>query len=222
MGHKRIVNTVLTGAGSALAVDGDDGWRARKRRETWRRIAEAGIGLFLQHGFDAVTLDQVAAAAGISRRTFFHYFDSKEDILLAWETEAEAAFLEAMAAEPEGHTPLQIVRNGLAKTISRYESDQAIAIDRLLRSTAALCARKQGSYERKERVLFSYLSGRWPDPERRRALRLMAMLGVAALRLAVEEWGAEDGRRPLVAYFDETFDILKAQFVGVPVAGEEV
>jgi AcrR family transcriptional regulator len=224
VGHKRIVNTVSTpgvqtGA-AAIVLNPDDGWRARKRRETWRRIAEAGLGLFLEHGFDAVTLDQVAVAAGISRRTFFHYFNSKEDILLAWESEAEAAFLEAIAAEPQGHAPLQIVRDGLAKTISRYESEQAIAIDRLLRSNAALCARKQGSYARKEQALFAYLSQRWPDPERRRALRLTAMLGVAALRLGVEEWSAEGGRRPLVAYFNETFDMLKAQFVGSQAASD--
>ncbi|MGC1305326.1 MAG: helix-turn-helix domain-containing protein [Caulobacteraceae bacterium] len=192
----------------------EEGLRARKRRETRQRIAEAGFRLFVQHGFEAVTLDAIAAEADISRRTFFHYFDSKEDILLAWESEAEAAFVEAVAAEPEGRSPLEIVQEGLAKTISRYESDQSIAIDRLLRSNEALCARKQGSYERKERALFAYLIERWPDPDRRRGLRLTAMLGVSALRLAVEEWSAEDGRRPLVGYFNEMFDILRGQLAG--------
>ncbi len=194
------------------STEAAEGLRARKRRETRERIAEAGLSLFLQHGFEAVTLDQVALAADISRRTFFHYFDSKEDILLAWESDAETAFLEALAAEPAGLSPLEVVRAGLAKTISRYETDHSIAIDRLLRSSEALCARKQGSYERKERTLFAYLAGRWPDPERRRGLRLTAMLGVAALRLGVEEWSAENGRRPLVDYFNETFELLKAQF----------
>jgi AcrR family transcriptional regulator len=193
------------------ATDASEGLRARKRRETRERIAEAGLTLFLEHGFEAVTLDQVAAAADISRRTFFHYFDSKDDILLAWESEAEAAFMAALAAEPAGLSPLETVRGGMAKTISRYETDQSIAIDKLLRSSEALCARKQGSYERKERTLFAYLSQRWPDPGRRRGLRLVAMLGVAALRLGVEEWSAEDGQRPLVDYFNETFDLLKAQ-----------
>ena len=194
-----------------VSTEASEGLRARKRRETRARIAEAGLTLFLQHGFEAVTLDQVAAAADISRRTFFHYFDSKDDILLAWESEAEAAFLQALAAEPAGLSPLETVREGMAKTISRYETDQSIAIDRLLRSSEALCARKQGSYERKERTLFAYLTERWPDPELRRSLRLVAMLGVAALRLGVEEWSAEDGRRPLVDYFNETFDLLKLQ-----------
>src|ERR1700679_2624901 len=103
----------LTSAGAA-----EEGLRVRKRRETRQRIAEAGLRLFLEHGFEGVTLDAVAAAADISRRTFFHYFDSKEDILLAWEAEPETAFLEHVTAEPDRRTPLQIVRDGLAKTIS--------------------------------------------------------------------------------------------------------
>jgi AcrR family transcriptional regulator len=182
-----------------------EGLRARKRRETRHRIAEAGLSLFLAHGFEAVTLDAIAAAADISRRTFFHYFDSKEDILLAWESEAETAFFVAIADEPEGRTPLETVRDGLSKVVCRYETDQAMGIDRLLRSTEGLRARKQGNYERKEQALFAHLIARWPNPERRRDLRLTAMLAIGALRLAAEEWSADGGQRPLIAYLNETF-----------------
>ena len=63
----------------------EEGLRERKRRETLRRIAEQGLKLFLTNGFEATTLDQIAEAAGISRRTFFYYFKSKEDILMAWQ-----------------------------------------------------------------------------------------------------------------------------------------
>ena len=59
------------------------GTRERKRQETLRRITDAGVKLFSTKGYDETTLDEVAAAAGISRRTFFHYFKSKDDILLS-------------------------------------------------------------------------------------------------------------------------------------------
>ncbi|WP_167350122.1 TetR/AcrR family transcriptional regulator [Bradyrhizobium viridifuturi] len=60
-----------------------EGLRERNRRQTLQRIADAGMELFLANGFEATTLDEIAAAAGISRRTFFYYFKSKDDILLA-------------------------------------------------------------------------------------------------------------------------------------------
>ena len=63
----------------------EEGLRERKRRETLQRIAEAGLKLFVTNGYDATTLETIAEAAGISRRTFFYYFKSKEDILLAWQ-----------------------------------------------------------------------------------------------------------------------------------------
>ncbi|MGE6036642.1 TetR family transcriptional regulator, partial [Klebsiella pneumoniae] len=63
------------------------GVRERKRRETLRRITDAGVRLFIEKGFDGTTVDEVAAAAGISRRTFFHYFDSKDDILLSLQSD---------------------------------------------------------------------------------------------------------------------------------------
>ncbi len=63
----------------------EEGLRERKRRETLHRIAEQGLKLFLSNGYEATTLDAIAEAAGISRRTFFYYFKSKEEILLAWQ-----------------------------------------------------------------------------------------------------------------------------------------
>ncbi|MFF5010942.1 TetR family transcriptional regulator [Streptomyces phaeochromogenes] len=58
-----------------------EGLRERKRRETRQRITHVGMRLFLTNGFDATTLDMIAAAADVSRRTFFSYFDSKDDVL---------------------------------------------------------------------------------------------------------------------------------------------
>ena len=62
-----------------------EGLRERKRLETLRRIAETGLKLFIAHGYEGTTLEAIAEAAGISRRTFFYYFKSKEEVLLAWQ-----------------------------------------------------------------------------------------------------------------------------------------
>lgn len=81
------------------------GLRDRKRIETRRRIAESARSLALEHEIDHTTIEQIAARADISPRTFFNYFDSKEDAVLGHSeldlsAEALAAHLETVAGEP--------------------------------------------------------------------------------------------------------------------------
>ena len=60
----------------------DVGLRERKRAQTRRRLEEAAIGLALRDGLDKVTIDAISERADVSRRTFFNYFDSKDDAIL--------------------------------------------------------------------------------------------------------------------------------------------
>ncbi len=59
------------------------GLREQKKRQTRRDIGQAAWRLFRQHGFDAVTVDEIAQAAGVSKKTVFNYFPTKEDLVLA-------------------------------------------------------------------------------------------------------------------------------------------
>ena len=54
------------------------GLRERKKRETLQRITETGLKLFVENGYEATTLEAIAAEASIARRTFFYYFKSKK------------------------------------------------------------------------------------------------------------------------------------------------
>ncbi|PLZ03186.1 TetR family transcriptional regulator [Burkholderia sp. WAC0059] len=186
-----------------------EGLRERKRRQTRERIVEAALGLFLDNGFDATTLDAIAQAADISRRTFFHYFDSKEAIVEARESDTEDAFRAALLSAKPETPPLDAVQAAFSKMISRYTSDEAIALDRLMRSTEALRARKQANYVRQEQALFAALTGKWPDPKRRASLRLVAMMSIGAIRIAAEQWSEEMGSRPLEHYVHKAFTRLR-------------
>jgi AcrR family transcriptional regulator len=188
-----------------------EGLRERKRRETLQRIAKTALKQFIVNGYDATTLDDIAEAAGISRRTFFYYFKSKEDILLAWQSGVADAIRGAVLAESPDQAPLDAVRNALLALTSRQQSDEAIVIDRLLRSTEALRASKQAKYVQQERALFEALCELWPQPKRRDALRLVAMVSIGAMRLALETWSEEGGKRPLAKYLRDAFANLKAE-----------
>jgi AcrR family transcriptional regulator len=188
-----------------------EGLRARKRRQTRQRIIEAGLRLFMANGYEATTLDDIAEVADISRRTYFSYFASKDDLLLAWQDGAIDDLRAALVDAAPGRTPLDAARAALSAVIGRYETADFIAVDDLMRSTEILRDRKQGSYERQERALFAAMLEVWPQEDRRSGLRMTAMVAIGALRLALETW-REDGRvRPIGQYLDAAFEALEAE-----------
>src|SRR4051812_40492036 len=65
----------------------DEGLRERKKRETRAAISRVATALFYERGFDAVTVDDVARAAGVSKMTVFNYFARKEDLMFDREPE---------------------------------------------------------------------------------------------------------------------------------------
>ena len=193
------------------ALQPKESLRQRKRRETSARITETGLRLFLAHGYEATTLDAIATAAGISRRNFFYYFKSKEEILLAFQSGSSEAFHNALLKESARQLPLDAVHNALVKLVSQFASEEFLAIDQLMRSTEVLRTRKSAIYERQEAALFSALCELWPEPRRRGALRLVAMASIGAMRLAIDTWHADGGQRPIAEYLNDSFAELKAE-----------
>lgn len=80
------------------------GLRARKKASTRRSISDVATRLFLERGYEAVTLADVAAAAEVSVKTIFNHFGSKEELFLDREREIEEAVLAAVRARPAGTT----------------------------------------------------------------------------------------------------------------------
>ncbi len=102
-----------------------EGWRDRKRRQTAERIAQTGMRLFVDRGFDETTLEEIAQAAGIARRTFFHYFDSKEALLFAYEGKAELGVRTALARMPDDMPPFAAMRAALMAMVAEFGTDEA-------------------------------------------------------------------------------------------------
>jgi len=190
----------------------EEGWRARKRQQTRQRIADAGLRLFLEHGFETTTLDAIAEAAGIARRTFFHYFDSKEALLHIYEDEVEHSFRAALADVDNNTPPFEAMALALRDMISSLGSERARKIDMVVRSTDALRACKQADFERLESFVFSALAEKWPEPKGQLRLRLIASVGLSALKVAVDRW-RPDASGSLQDYVNESFATLRAEML---------
>ncbi|WP_177224909.1 TetR/AcrR family transcriptional regulator [Variovorax sp. 770b2] len=185
------------------------GLRDRKRQLTLDRIAEAGLKLFIENGYEATTLDAIAAASGISRRTFFYYLKSKEEVLLAHESGKFPQFLRpTFLMQSPDQSPIAAARKTLLALASMYETKESILADRILRSIEALRLRKEALLVQMEEVLAEAMYELWPDPARRPALRLSAMVAMGTLRIAKENWRREEAAFPLTHYIDQAFDLL--------------
>lgn len=193
---------------------GDLGLREKKRRQTRQRIVDAGLALFQQKGVEATTLDEIAAAADISRRSFFSYFPAKEDIALAWQDGAEEAAKAAVIAAAPGREPLAAVRHAMQSLAPLFITHDFLRLDRLMQSTPTLKAKKERHFEQMSESLFATLVEIWPDPSRRKGLQVVAMASIGCLKIGVSTWVAEGGARPVGACLDEAFAALSTEIGG--------
>lgn len=186
-----------------------EGRREQKKRETMQRIGRTGLMLFVKKGFEETTLDEIAAEAGIGRRTFFNYFKSKEDVLVAYMDGGGfgKGLRAALLAQPTDQSPLAALQAALREMICVQETEVATEVDRLLHSTETLRARMLANVGETERIAYETLCERWPDVDRM-TLRMTAMMGIGALRLAKEAWRQGGRKLPLADYIGESFAAL--------------
>ncbi|WP_161369169.1 TetR family transcriptional regulator [Streptomyces sp. SID5643] len=194
----------------------DPGLRERKKQRMYETVSDIAVRLFLEKGFDAVSVAEVAAAAEISKPTLFRYFPAKEDLVLyrIADHEGEAA---RVVARAEG-TAVEALRRHFLEGLERADpvtglSDHpdVLAFHSLLYGTPSLVARAYTHQERSETALAEVLGG---DLDARLAAgQIMAVLRVLALenwrRIAAGE-RVTDVRPEAVAAAERAFGRLAA------------
>lgn len=186
------------------------GLRQRKRQETRARLTRAAMTLFLERGFEATTIDDIAAAAEVSRRSFFHYFASKEDVVTAWQENAAGALVDEVVARPTDESMLTAAENAIAAVVKRLDPAEAAAMSRLKRDNPALQARDQLKYETIERALAEGLARRGRTKSDRLKAKLVAMIATGAMRVGGESWIGDGAREKPDAFVKRTFDAIRA------------
>ncbi|KAB8184139.1 TetR/AcrR family transcriptional regulator [Microbispora catharanthi] len=166
------------------------GLRERKKRQTRQLISDVASGLFMQRGFDNVTVAEVAEAAGVSTKTVFNYFPRKEDLFLDRYPEAVELVTRAVRERAEGERPLAALRRLFLGMLREGHPLGGIAPGyevfwRVVQDSPALRARARELVEEFEGVLahlFAEAAGRDPADPADPAPRLAAALVVAAYR----------------------------------------
>jgi AcrR family transcriptional regulator len=189
------------------------GLRERKKAETREALSSAALRLAVELGPDGVTVDAIADAAGVSARTFFNYFASKEDAILGNTSVSTSRLVEQLVGRPRDEPPLVALRAAVHATVDHLQSDPDdwFARSRLVRSYPELSVRYAARLAALERELVLEIAARTGlDADRDPYPGVVAGATMAAARVALTIWQERGSRDSLPALLDEVFDSLAA------------
>ena len=190
----------------------EPGLRERKKLQRRAAIEAAALDLFEEHGFDGTTTEQIAARADIAPRTFFSYFATKEDVVLADYAQRLDRIVEELAGRPAGESPWDALRASLLVVASDYEDERSALMRRfrIMTTNPSVFARSLALQAGWEDTLSSVISGRIDtDGEQGGMLaRLLAASALAAMRSAIQHWVMSGHRDPLPELATTCFDQL--------------
>ncbi|MFD0773327.1 TetR family transcriptional regulator [Streptomonospora algeriensis] len=190
---------------------GED-WRERKKARTRERIQGEALRLFGEQGYDGTTVTQIAAAAGVSHTTFFRYFPTKEDVVLA--DEYDPLIEAALRSRPESEDLVERVRNAIAEGLAAVyaaDRDALLARVQLLLSAPALRTRLWEQTQSTQALLERSLAGTDDPAAVPMRVRVVASACLAVLTTAITTWGGEGGRAELPELVDDAFTQLRAE-----------
>lgn len=181
--------------------------RERKKARTRRLLADGAIQLFVTRGFEATTVDDIVDAAGVSRRTFFRYFPSKEAAFFAHHDDRFDRFCALIAERVPAQGAWNAVCGVLLELGPNYEADRegALAWRATLRTCEPLLAYDLQADARWEAAVASAFR-RTGDSALDAAVRAGALMGV--VRAVLVSWYEGEGRGDLVAMGREALDWL--------------
>ena len=185
--------------------------RERNKARARAEIADAALQLFFDRGFEGVTVDEIVRAAGVSRRTFFRYFETKEDALLADYPELNAQLTQALDAT-ELDDAMDAIRAGLHGMADWYieRSDAVLARSKVIRDTSMnVAARNLEFLTQWERGVANVVANQvGADPGALLPRTAGAMI-VGAFRAALTQWVRSSCREDLHTLIDEVLDLIE-------------
>ena len=184
-------------------------WRQRKKTATRGRIRASALRLFREQGYDATTVEQIAAAAGVSHMTFFRYFPAKEDVVLS--DDYDPLIASAIAQTPATWPVIRRIRTVLAEGIRLvYDTDRDTLFDqvKLIVATPALRDRLWADQIATQQLILQALSAGQDEQRPSFQTRVTVAACLAAASTAILTWVESDGTPELPDLMAQAFDAL--------------
>lgn len=191
------------------------GLRERKKQRTHDDLQRIATRLFLERGYDEVTVEEIAAAADVSHRTFYRYFTSKDALVLGDLDDVVALVQETLDERPDDEPIIDAIRAVSEEMVALFTGD--VSLDRarveLIERTPALRERQVERQPRLEGALIPFVARRLGvDPETDLLPRLVAACILAATRAALDTWKARGSTEPIGDLIADAFRWVEAGF----------
>lgn len=187
--------------------------RGRPPATSRRELELIALRLFTEQGFDETTIDQIANAAGVSRRTFFRYFNSKASVLWS-EFDAEVGTIrEALAGMPADLPMMEAIRKAIVAA-NHYRAEDVPELRaryNLISSVPDLNASAAVHYDAWERAISEFVAKRIRQPAESLYPLAVGRATLAACRAAYDRWVAR-ADTDLTTYLDAALEALAAGF----------
>jgi AcrR family transcriptional regulator len=190
--------------------------RERKKLRTRRALADAALRLFTQNGFDATTLEELAAEAEVSKSTFFRFFPAKEAAAIDAEAELWTAYLDGLSGRELSGPVLGELHQALAAAVTGLGPDwdeRFVATRRLIAAEPALLKYVEHYRAGVKDQMTASLAGKLRLDAGDLRLHILAELTTTAFSLSGRDWvrrGGRGGRTALLQGFDRAVQAIPA------------
>ncbi|HEY1917857.1 MAG TPA: TetR family transcriptional regulator [Streptosporangiaceae bacterium] len=184
-------------------------WRQRKKNATRDRIRTSALRLFAEQGYDATTVEQIAAAANVSHMTFFRYFPAKEDVALS--DSYDPLLAELLQQTPAGWPLADRIRAALLQGLRQlYDAnrDALLAQNKLIVSTPALRERLWASQMDTQQLILQALGAGMDGTQPTFRDKVTVAVCLAAATTAILTWVENDGTPELPDLIEDAFDAI--------------
>jgi AcrR family transcriptional regulator len=186
----------------------------RSRDAAFAEIASVAMRLFLEQGFEQTTIDQIVSAAGISRRSFFRYFGTKEDVVLGDLASRGELARDALERIPPDVGPWEALRAALdAVDALTLEPGVTLQLAKMMQETPSLRSRSIEKHLHWQRLLLPDIRRRMgvaDDDTTNPAPAAILASAIACLDVAGEAWVAGDGKEELATLYDRAVSAVRA------------
>ena len=193
-----------------IDVMSEPGLRERKKVKTRRAILDATLRLVQEQGYDATTVEQIAAEAEVSPSTFFRYFPTTEDAIL--QDEYDPLIVAALESQDSGLPPLEAARRAfgaLFRTIYARDRDQLYLRMRLWIEVPAIRARMADQMREAEDLLAAAMTRQLGRERVDFDVQVAAAAVMGALARAIVVWAHDGGTDDLPAMLDRVLALLQ-------------
>ena len=187
--------------------------RGRRPATSRERVARAALELFARDGYEETTVEDIAVAVGVSRRTFFRYYESKRDVVWG-EFDAELARFEAELSDPDDRAPMMEVLRRAVVATNRFgagELDELRIRIGLIATVPTLTAHSAVRYAEWCEVVARFAARRLGADPGELGPQTVAQAALGAATAAFACW-ATSGSDDLATDLDRAFRMLASGF----------